>query len=324
MSEAELARRVATVRRFNRFYTRRIGVLEEGLLRSPFSLTEARILYELGHGETATAARLAAELALDPGYLSRILAGFERRGLLARAPSERDGRESLLALTEEGRAAFTALDRDSAAEIGALLEALSAEQQGRLVAAMERVRELLAAPEQNPAAPLLRPHRAGDIGWIVERHGALYAEEYGWNEEFEALVAEIAAKFLRRRDPRRERCWIAERDGERLGSVMLVAQSPRVAKLRLLLVEPQARGTGLGSRLVEECIRFASERGYRKLTLWTNSVLLAARRIYERAGFSLVAAEPHRSFGQDLVGENWELPLPPLTLRRPRQRPSPT
>ncbi|HEV2303699.1 MAG TPA: bifunctional helix-turn-helix transcriptional regulator/GNAT family N-acetyltransferase [Stellaceae bacterium] len=309
MMAGDLADRVAAVRLFNRFYTRRIGVLEEGLLESPFSLTEARVLYELAQGESATAARLAHQLGLDPGYLSRILAGFEKRGLLARMPCERDGRQSLLVLTEPGRAAFAALDARSAEETGTLLGALSAEQQARLVAAMDGIAGLLAAPDRSAAAYALRPHRAGDMGWIVHRHGLLYAQEYGWNEEFEALVAEIAAKFIRHYDPRRERCWIAERDGERLGSVMLVAQSPRLAKLRLLLVEPQARGLGIGSRLVEECSRFAGERGYRKITLWTNSVLVAARRIYERAGFSLVEAQPHRSFGHDLVGENWELPL---------------
>jgi DNA-binding MarR family transcriptional regulator/GNAT superfamily N-acetyltransferase len=309
MIAGEFAERVAAVRRFNRYYTHRIGVLEEGLLDSPFSLTEARVLYELAQSEGATAARLAGELGLDPGYLSRILAGFEKRQLIVRAPSERDGRQSVLSLTEAGRAAFAALDERSAKEIGALVGALSAEQQARLVAAMDGISGLLTAPEHSPASYQLRPHRPGDIGWIVHRHGLLYAQEYGWNEEFEALVAEIAAKFIRHFDPRRERCWIAERDGERLGSVMLVSQSQRVAKLRLLLVEPQARGLGLGSRLVEECIRFAGERGYRKVTLWTNSVLLAARRIYERAGFSLVESEPHRSFGHDLVGENWELSL---------------
>lgn len=309
MTAGDFAERIAAVRRFNRFYTRRIGVLEEGLLDSPYSLTEARVLYELAQGESATAARLAGELGLDPGYLSRILTGFEKRQLIARAPSERDGRQSVLSLTEAGHAAFAALDERSAKEIGTLIGALSPDQQARLVAAMDGIAGLLTAPDRRGAPYVLRPHRPGDIGWIVHRHGALYAQEYGWNEEFEALVAEIAAKFIRHYDPRRERCWIAERDGERLGSVMLVAHSPRVAKLRLLLVEPQARGLGIGSRLVEECIRFAGERGYRKLTLWTNSVLLAARRIYERAGFSLVESEPHRSFGHDLVGENWELPL---------------
>jgi DNA-binding MarR family transcriptional regulator/N-acetylglutamate synthase-like GNAT family acetyltransferase len=309
MTAGEFAERIAAVRQFNRFYTRRIGVLEEGLLDSPFSLTEARVLYELAQSEGATATRLAGELGLDPGYLSRILAGFEKRGLIARAPSEHDGRQSVLSLTEAGRAAFAALDERSAKETGELIGALSPDQQARLVAAMDGIAGLLTAPERTPASYALRPHRPGDIGWIVHRHGALYAQEYGWNEEFEALVAEIAAKFIRHYDPRRERCWIAERDGERLGSVMLVSQSSRVAKLRLLLVEPQARGLGVGSRLVEECIRFAGERGYRKVTLWTNSVLLAARRIYERAGFSLVESEPHRSFGHDLVGENWELSL---------------
>lgn len=309
MIAGDFAERVAAVRRFNRFYTRRIGVLEEGLLESPFSLTEARVLYELAHSDGATAARLAHELALDPGYLSRMLAGFERRGLLARTASERDGRQSVLSLTEAGRAAFAVLDARSAAAIGALIGALSGEQQTRLVAAMDGIAGLLTAADRGAAPYALRPHHEGEIGWIVHRHGALYAQEYGWNEEFEALVAEIAAKFIRRFDPRRERCWIADRDGERLGSVMLVAQSARVAKLRLLLVEPQARGLGIGSRLVEECIRFAGERGYRKMTLWTNSVLVAARHIYQRAGFKLVASEPHHSFGHDLVGENWELPL---------------
>jgi DNA-binding MarR family transcriptional regulator/GNAT superfamily N-acetyltransferase len=309
MMAGDFAERVAAVRRFNRFYTRRIGVLEEGLLASSFSLTEARVIYEVAQSEGATAARLADELGLDPGYLSRILAGFAKRGLIARFPSERDGRQSVLSLTGKGRAAFAGLDRRSAEEIGELLGALSTGQQARLIAAMDGISGLLEGRERDCAGYVLRPHRPGDMGWIVHRHGVLYAQEYGWNEEFEALVAEIAAKFIRHYDERRERCWIAERDGERLGSVLVVAQSARVAKLRLLLVEPQARGLGIGSRLVEECTRFAGERGYRKLTLWTNSVLLAARRIYERAGFVLVASEPHHSFGHDLVGENWELAL---------------
>jgi len=309
IADPDRAQRIAAVRGFNRFYTQKIGVLEEGLLESPFSLAEARVLYELARREAASAAALCRDLGLDAGYLSRILRRFEERRLLARAASSEDRRQSLLALTKAGHDAFAALDRASRRAIGAMLEPLEAGEQARLVAAMAAVERLLGAEPRAAAAYLLRPHRIGDMGWIVERHGALYAQEYGWDGGFEALVAEIAAKFIRRFDAARERCWIAERDGERVGSVLLVRQSPTAAKLRLLLVDPRARGFGIGARLVAECIAFARTVGYRKMTLWTQSILTPARRIYQAAGFRLVGEEPHRSWGHDLVGEYWMLKL---------------
>jgi DNA-binding MarR family transcriptional regulator/N-acetylglutamate synthase-like GNAT family acetyltransferase len=306
---AELGARIAAVRRFSRFYTQRIGVLQEGLLASPFSLTEARLLYELAQVDGLSAAALARELALDPGYLSRILTDFTRRGLVAKRPSPADGRQTLLSLTEAGRAAFAPLDAGARDQVGAMLARLSAQAQRGLVAAMAAIERLLGDAETAREPYLLRPHQPGDIGWVTHRHGVLYAEEYGWDERFEALVAEIAAKFVTDFDAKRERCWIAERDGAIVGSVFLVRQSDTVAKLRLLLVEPDARGLGIGKRLVQECIRFARRLGYREITLWTNDILVAARRIYEAAGFVLVAEERHHSFGHDLVGQTWTLAL---------------
>jgi DNA-binding MarR family transcriptional regulator/N-acetylglutamate synthase-like GNAT family acetyltransferase len=301
--------RIAAVRRFTRFYTRHIGVLREGLHASPFSLTQARVLYELANRAGPTAADIARDLGLDAGYLSRILRGFAQRGFLARARSQQDGRQSHLSLTPAGRAAFAPLDRASHDEVAAMLAPLSEGAQARLIGAMATVERLLG--ERWPAAApyLLRPHQEGDMGWVVSRHGALYAQEYHWNMEFEALVAEIVAAFVRNFDARRERCWIAEIEGAPVGSVFLVKQSDEIAKLRLLLVEPQARGLGIGARLVAECIRFARLCGYRRLTLWTNDVLVSARRIYQAAGLRLVAEEKHHSFGHDLVGQNWELDL---------------
>jgi DNA-binding MarR family transcriptional regulator/GNAT superfamily N-acetyltransferase len=300
--------RIASVRQFNRFYTQKIGVLQEGLLGSPFTLTEGRLLYELAHRESPTASLLGRTLGLDPGYLSRLLRSFEERGLIERRPSPNDGRQSLISLTEAGRLAFAPLDLRSREEIGAIIGTLPRSAQRHLVAAMQTVERLLDPPPA-PRPYLLRPPRAGDIGWVVARHGAVYAEEYGWNEKFEALVAEIAAHFLRHFDARREACWIAEQDDENVGSVFLVAQSEEVAQLRLLLVEPAARGQGIGGRLVAECIGFARQKGYRRVALWTNSVLTAARHLYQKAGFARVASGPHHSFGQDLVGESWELRL---------------
>jgi DNA-binding MarR family transcriptional regulator/GNAT superfamily N-acetyltransferase len=304
-----LDRRVASVRGFNRFYTQRIGALEEGLLKSAFSLTEVRVLYELAHRERPTAAALARDLGLDAGYLSRILGRFARRGLVRRTPSDTDARQSLLALTDKGAKTIGPLEARSSEEIRGLLGALSEADQTRLVQAMGTVETLLGARPAEAASYVLRPHRPGDVGWVVHRHAALYAQEYGWNEEFEALVAEVGAKFISDYDPKRERCWIAERDGEPVGSVFLVSKSKTVAQLRLLLVEPGARGLGIGTRLVEECIRFARQAGYRKIMLWTNSILHAARRIYQAAGFRLVSEQPHRSFGKALVGQTWELEL---------------
>ncbi len=309
MEASGFERRVAEVRRFNRFYTRTIGVLGEGLSRSPFSLTEGRVLYELAHRDPAAAAELADDLGLDPGYLSRILRRFREQGLLDRTPSGTDGRRSLLRLTAAGREAFAALDAGTRGEVGALLGGLSEDAQLRLVKAMGAVVELLGGGPAPGGTCVLRPPEAGDLGWVVWRHGVLYAREYGWDARFEALVAEIVAGFGRGHDPAREHCWIAEVDGRPVGSVFLVKQSDEVAKLRLLLVDPAARGLGIGRRLVEACVAFAREAGYRVVTLWTNDVLCAARRIYEEAGFRLVHEEPHHSFGHDLVGQTWELEL---------------
>jgi DNA-binding MarR family transcriptional regulator/GNAT superfamily N-acetyltransferase len=310
MAENGLAARVDAVRGFNRFYTRKIGVLQEGLLESPFSLAEARVVYELAQRLAPTASELCRDLGLDAGYLSRILRRFEKSGLVTRTISATDGRQQLLALTKAGREAFAALDADSRADVSALLRGLALPDQARLVAAMHGIERLLGGGR--PAAEaryLLRPHRPGDMGWVVQSHGALYAEEYDWDQTFEALVADIVAKFIRRYDAARERCWIAERDGEPVGSIFLVRQSAAVAKLRLLLVDPRARGLGIGAGLVAECVRFAKLAGYRKLTLRTESILTAARQIYQASGFRRVREEPHHSFGHDLVGEYWELKL---------------
>ncbi len=301
--------RVAAVRRFNRVYTRRIGVLQDSFLQSPFSLTEARVLYELAYRDRPTAAELATDLGLDHGYLSRILRGFCERGFLVRTTSTRDRRQSLLSLTAKGRMAFAPLDLRSQAEVAAMLGRLSVADQDRVVGAMRTIESALS-DERRPDIPyILRPPRPGDLGWIVSRHGSLYGEEYGFDERIEALTAEIVAGFIRNCDPKRERCWIAERDGENVGSVLLVKETGEVARLRLLLVEPKARGLGLGARLVQECVRFARTARYEKITLWTHSVLTAARHIYEEAGFALVDTKTHDEFGKELVGETWELKL---------------
>jgi DNA-binding MarR family transcriptional regulator/N-acetylglutamate synthase-like GNAT family acetyltransferase len=302
-------RRIDAVRRFNRLYTRQLGLLEKGLLRSPFSLTEVRVLYELAHGEKTTATALGKALGLDAGYLSRILAGFERRGLLRKQVSPADGRQALLVLSKKGRTVFAGLDERANEQIRTMLDALSLEDQGRLLDAMRTCEEILAPRDEARVPYVLRPHQPGDMGWVVHRHGILYAREYGWNEGFEALIANIVGAFIEKFDPRRERCWIAERDGVPVGSVFLVKKSKTIAQLRLLLVEPSARGLGIGARLVDECSRFARQAGYKKIILWTNSVLVGARRIYERAGYTLVREEPHHSFGHDLIGQTWELDL---------------
>lgn len=301
--------RIGTVRQFNRFFTRQIGVLREGLLHSPYSLTEARILFELGQSNQVTASKLGHELGLDAGYLSRILARLEQQGLLEKVRSEHDGRQLLLSLTAAGREAFALLDHRSREEVSEMLEDLSEEDQQHLLKAMQTIESLLSNGFKFSEPFVLRPHEPGDMGWVTHRHGVLYAQEYGWDEHFEALVAQIVADFINHYNPARERCWIAEMDGEIIGSVFVVQSSETVAKLRLLLVEPRARGLGLGTRLVEECIRFARRRGYQKLMLWTNSILLEARHIYEKTGFHLVAEEAHHSFGHDLIGETWELVL---------------
>jgi DNA-binding MarR family transcriptional regulator/GNAT superfamily N-acetyltransferase len=309
MLMSHLDRQIAAVRRFNRFYTRQIGVLREKPYKSSFSLTEVRVLYELAHREKPTAAELSKDLGLDAGYLSRILAGFDKRGWLDKKPSNADGRQSFLSLTAQGRNGFAPLDTRSREEVGTILAGLSMAQQNRLIDAMHTIEALLGAQSQHEPAYILRPHQPGDMGWVVHRHGVLYAQEYQWDERFEALVAEIAAKFVQNFDAKRERCWIAEKDGAIVGFVFLVKHSKTVAKLRLLLVEPAARGLGIGKRLVEECVRFARHAGYKTITLWTQNSLRAARSIYEKAGFRLVEHHRHHSWGHDLVAETWELVL---------------
>lgn len=300
--------RLDAVRRFNRAYTRRIGLLQDGLVDTPYSLTEARVLYELAQAPGTTATAIAATLGLDHGYLSRILKRFEKTGLVAKSPSPQDGRQSLLTLSPAGIDAFRELDRRSEAQVAAMLAPLPEAAQQRLVAAMRTI-ETTLAPDGPAPAVVLRPHRAGDMGFVLASHARCYGEEYGWGGGFEALAAEIAAGFLRNFDAERERCWIAERDGAPIGSVFLVDGGDGVAKLRLLLVVPEARGLGLGRKLAEECIRFARERRYRKISLWTQSILTEARALYAGLGFTLMKQEPHCTFGHDLLGETWELEL---------------
>src|SRR5450755_1842799 len=284
--------RIASVRRFTRFYTKRIGVLDQRLLRSPFSLSEARVLYELAHRKNLTAKSVGESLGIDSGYLSRMLAGFARRGLVSRHRSQTDRRERRLTLTSGGSNAFAALDHRSNAEAGEMLAALTDARQRRLVDAMRMVEDLLASPESESSSTrpafILRAHRPGDMGWVTHRQAVLYHREYGWNEEYEALIAEIMSKFISNFDPAFERCWIAEREGEIVGSVFVVRKTAVTAQLRLLYVEPSARGLGIGARLVDECVRFARKKNYRKMMLWTNSVLTAARRLYEAEGFHLM------------------------------------
>ena len=300
---------ILAVRAFNRFYTRKLGVLDQQLMKSPFSLSEARVLYELAHGDELSAKEIGLELGLDPGYLSRIVQNFDEAGLVAKKPLATDRRQTQLSLTAKGRQAYAKLERMSEDDVGAMLQPLSGSDRERLTGAMGTIEQLLGmAPAARPVA-ILRDPRPGDMGWVVQSHGALYASEYGWDHGFEALVAEIVAKYMTSFDPSRERCWIADIDGKPVGSVFLVKASDDVAKLRLLLLDPAARGQGLGQRLVAECISFAKACGYRRMTLWTQSILVAARKIYEDAGFALVASEPHRSFGQNLIGETWERDL---------------
>jgi len=300
---------VEAMRGFNRFYTRRIGVLDEGHLNSRFSLAEVRVLYELAHRDRPTASELARDLDLDAGYLSRIVRGFRGKGLVAGTPSREDARQSRLALTRKGRQTFAPLERRASEAVAGMLRPLTVEQRTRLAGAVDCLRDLLERRDQAAPPYTLRMHRPGDMGWVIHRHAVLYAREYGWDERFEALVAGIAARFLENFDPRRERCWIAERAGEPVGSVFLVKESEEVSRLRLLLVEPAARGLGLGARLVEECIRFARQAGYRSMVLWTQSILHAARHIYRKAGFELTREEQHSEFGFPLTGQTWELRL---------------
>ncbi|MEO8805692.1 MAG: helix-turn-helix domain-containing GNAT family N-acetyltransferase [Burkholderiaceae bacterium] len=314
MPETTPSTRVELIREFNRFYTRRIGVLHEGLLHTKFTLTESRLLWELAHAEGKTATDLSRELDLDPGYMSRLLRGLKERGLLKTTRAAADARHQHLSLTAAGRRAFAPLNTRSQADVTALLATLTEPQQQQLLQAMAQIEKLLGDAGARKPPYLLRAHRPGDIGWVISRHGALYADEFAWDARFEAMVARIAADFVDRFDAKREACWIAERDGANVGSVFLVqarddtthAPIDGAAQLRMLLIEPSARGLGLGVRLVDECERFARQAGYQKIVLWTNSLLLAARGIYKKAGYQLIASEPHHSFGHDLMGERWE------------------
>lgn len=300
---------IHAVRRFSRFYTKRIGALNEGLNRSPFSLPEARLLWEIGHREEATATDLCAELGMDAGYASRLLSGLRRRGYVAHRQAPDDRRRVLLRVTAKGDAAWKSLDDASSRDVNSWLAPLRQESRARLVSSMAAIESILGEAKESRVSYLLRPHRSGDMGWVVWRHGVLYSEEYGWGEVFEGLTAEIVGKFIANFDAERERCWIAERDGQNVGCVFIVKQSKTIARLRLLLVDPEARGLGIGKRLVDECVRFSRQAGYRKITLWTMSVLTAARAIYQQAGFELVAAEPYDSFGEGLTSETWDLVL---------------
>jgi DNA-binding MarR family transcriptional regulator/GNAT superfamily N-acetyltransferase len=305
---------VAQVRRFNRFYTNLVGALDKGHLHSSFSLAETRVLYEIAHGDGPTATDLGRNLRLDPGYLSRMLRGFERRGLVQRAPSPTDGRRNHLQLTLKGRSTFDDLNVRASEAVADALAPLADRQRHELLDSMRTIESLLGGrtTTTDPQAPfILRPHRPGDMGWVVHRQAVLYAQEYGWDETYEALISRIVADFIDRFDPKRERCWIAERDGEIVGSVFLIKHPERagVAQLRLLYVERSVRGLGIGRRLVHECTQFARQTGFKTITLWTNSVLTSARKIYEAEGYRLVREEPHHRFGHDLVGQTWELEL---------------
>ncbi len=309
MTIGTLEDRIRAVRYFNRLFTRQIGVLREGLLHTPYSLTEARIVFELAQQRDLTSSDLCRELGLDAGYLSHILSRLEQQGLLEKVRSETDGRQRLLRLTAEGEKVFALLNQRSSDEVAEMLNEISERDQQRLLKAMDTITGIFSKGLKYSGPFFLRSHEPGDMGWVVHRHGALYAEEYGWDEHFEALVAQIVADFINNYNPQRDHCWIAEMNGEIVGSVFVVQANETDAKLRLLLVEPKARGLGLGTRLVEECIRFARRRGYQRLMLWTNSVLVEARHIYEKTGFKLIAQEAHHSFGHDLIGETWELVL---------------
>lgn len=300
---------IAAVRAFNRFYTRKLGVLDQHLGQSPFSLSEARVLYELAHRDDLAAKEIGNELGLDAGYLSRIVQSFDEKGLITRTPLPADRRQYQLSLTAKGRQAFAKLNLGSQNEVAAMLARLSAGDATRLTQAMATIEAVLEPPRSQPTSFMLRSHRVGDMGWVISKQAAAYAADYNWDISYEALVAEICAQFIRNYDAAREHCWIAEVGGDPVGSIFLVKATDEIAKLRLLQVEKQARGLGVGRALVEQCIQGARERGYSRMTLWTQSILVAARGIYQSAGFKLVATEPHRSFGQDLIGETWERDL---------------
>jgi DNA-binding MarR family transcriptional regulator/GNAT superfamily N-acetyltransferase len=308
MAESIIHKQVNAIRAFNRFYTRKIGVLD-GMASSPFSLAEARVLYELANRRQPTATSIGKELGLDAGYMSRMLRDFDRRKFVTRERSKTDGRQRFLSLTSKGRSVFAPLNARSNRDVAAMLEELSPTERNKLVDSMQTVGRLLGGIAEAKTSYLLRPHQPGDMGWIIHRQAILYADEYGWDGSYEALAAEIVAQFIKNYDPKREHAWVAEKDGERVGAVFVARESEQIAKLRLLHVEPQARGLGIGKRLVEECIRFARRAGYEKMTLWTQSILHGARHIYKTAGFEVVHEEKHHSFGKDLTAETWELNL---------------
>ena len=312
----QMRHQIESVREFNRFYTRLIGVLSRDFLDSPFSLAEVRVLLELYYRERTTASVIAQALGIDAGYLSRMLRGFERRALLTKSPGARDGRQKPVGLSTAGRKAFEQLEARQRDALATILRPVAFHHRTQLIGSMHRIQRILDAPAENRSSYTLRSLKPGDIGWVTHRQGVMYYEEYGWDERFEALVAEILAHFVQNFDPKRERAWIAERDGEIVGSIFCVGKSTTVAQLRLLYVEPSTRGLGIGTRLVEECVEFARRAGYRKMMLWTNSVLDSARRIYERKGFQLIKEERHHSFGKNLVGQNWEIDLI-SSLRKP-------
>jgi DNA-binding MarR family transcriptional regulator/GNAT superfamily N-acetyltransferase len=315
---------VADIRRFNRFYTRYIGVVNSRMLKTELSLAEARVLYEVANREMPTATEVGKALGMDPAHVSRILRGHQRHGLIARERSEKDGRQALLRLTAKGKKTFATLDTRSREQVEAMLASLPPGGRGRIIGAMRTIEELLGerqadrksqahaqphAQSQSPPPYILRTHQPGDMGWVVAAHGLIYAQEYGWDDTFEGLVAKIAGEFLEKFDPKKERCWIAEQGGENVGSIFLVKKTATVAKLRLLIVDPKARGSGIGRRLVSECVRHARQVGYKKMTLWTQSHLHAARRLYEGAGFRLTKSWPVHSWGKDMVSETWDLDL---------------
>lgn len=308
MAESDLKKQIGAVRAFNRLYTRKIGVLD-GMASSPFSLAEARVLYELAHRAQCTATDIRKELGLDAGYMSRILRNFERKKLVTRERSDADERQRFLSLTAKGRKAFTPLDERSNRDVAKMLETLSSTERQEVVSAVQTLHRVLGDKAEPTTAYLLRQHEPGDLGWIVYRQAILYTEEYGWDGSYEALAAEIVAQFIKNFDPKRERAWVAEKDGKRVGAVFVAKESDEVAKLRLLHVEAEARGLGIGKRLVEECMRFARQAGYQKMTLWTQSILYAARHIYKQAGFQVVREQKHHSFGKDLTAETWEIDL---------------
>lgn len=303
-----LVTRVDAIRHFNRFYTRQIGLLQEHLLHSPFSLTQARVIYEIAQGDTPTATDLAVSLGLDAGYLSRIIRDLVNQQIISKTRSTRDSRQHLLTLTPTGKQAFETLAYQSREEIGNMMSQLSDEMQQRLTQAMTTIEQILT-PDKTGVSYLLRTHRPGDMGWVIAQHASYYNTAFGWGDAFEGLVAEVAAHFINNFNPKRECCWIAEREGENVGSVLLIEKSADTAQLRLLLVKPEARGLGIGKRLVQECTRFARQVGFKKIVLWTNKGLDTARAIYEKEGYQLIKEEPHTSFGLDLVGQTWELVL---------------